>query len=73
METKDKKPKRYRLVQTSELPPEEINDVCYVYDGPMKLPHFTKAEAEKMYQKLLEEILKETQIFLKNIRNINNR
>lgn len=52
------KDKIYRLVKTSELPPEEINDVCYVYDGPMKMPKFTKEEAEKMYQKLFREQIK---------------
>lgn len=65
MKTKDEEPKLYRLVKTSELPPEEINDVCYVYDGPMRMPKFTKEVAERRYQKLLEEILKEKPNFLK--------
>ena len=52
------KEKKYRLVKTSELSPDEILEVALVYDGPMKMPKFTKEEAEKLYQEFFAEVIK---------------
>lgn len=53
--------KKYRLVKTSELSPDEILEVAFVYDGPMKMRKFTKEEAEKLYQGFFAEVMKSIQ------------
>lgn len=48
---KDKK-RSPQITKIEEMTPEEIGEICVVYDGPMKLPELTREEAERLYQKL---------------------